>query len=119
MWRSRGESAGHELPRPQGAKVYRNSVHKRAGEPRETRSGALIPRPKYVEKYYNACGAVDIWNHFRQGGESLEDVWNTMDWRHRIFAILVEMMEANAFCTYAYFKDPALTHLSGLSPGDD
>ena len=59
---------------------------------------------KLVEEYYDGAPAVDIHNHIRQDGLSLETVWRTERWHHRFFAAMFGIIETNAFLAFNYFR---------------
>lgn len=63
-----------------------------------------MPRVKLVEEYFDGAPAVDIHNHIRQSGLSLEGVWNTQKWHHRMYASLFGIIEANSYLAFRYFK---------------
>ena len=44
-----------------------------------------IQQTKLMEEYYDGAPPVDIHNHIRQDGLSLETVWWTVRWHHRFF----------------------------------
>lgn len=62
-----------------------------------------ISRPKLVEEYHRGAPAIDIHNHIRQDGLSLETVWRTQKWQHRMFACILGIVETNAFLAFNYF----------------
>jgi hypothetical protein len=67
-------------------------------------------RPDVFETFYSARHAIDDNNNLRQNARSLEDVWQTKEWAHRTFAMILGMCEANAFRVYQYFVDQNLSH---------
>lgn len=62
-----------------------------------------VSRPKLVEEYFSGAPAIDIHNHIRQDGLSLETVWSTQKWQHRMFACIFGIIETNAFLAYNFF----------------
>lgn len=64
-----------------------------------------VPRIKLVEEYFSGAPAIDVHNHIRQSGLALELVWNTQNWKHRIYASLLGIIETNAYLAYKYFKN--------------
>ena len=63
-----------------------------------------VQRTKLAEEYYDGAPAVDIHNHIRQDGLSLESVWRTERWYHRFFAAMFGIIETNAFLAFNYFR---------------
>ena len=50
-----------------------------------------------IADYLNHCGAVDVHNHYQQGGLALE-LERTHDWVMHVFQTILRIMEVNA-CT--------------------
>ncbi|KAJ3659781.1 hypothetical protein Zmor_011453 [Zophobas morio] len=69
-----------------------------------------VKRPKLVQTYFDGAPAIDIHNHIRQSGLSLETVWNTQNWEHRMYASLFGIIETNAFLAYNYFASKNVDH---------
>ena len=57
-----------------------------------------------IEKYFNGAPAVDIHNHVRQDGLSLETVWRTDRWHHHFYASMFGIIDTNAFLAFNYFR---------------
>lgn len=69
-----------------------------------------VKRPKFVESYFDGAPAIDIHNHLRQSGLSLETIWNTQNWEHRMYASLFGIIETNAFLAYKYITAKEIDH---------
>ena len=70
-------------------------------------------RPSILAWYYHARHAVDDSNNTRQGTTALEDIWGTKDWKCRVFAFFLGVVEANVRNAYNYLaKKPAGSRLS-------
>ena len=63
-----------------------------------------VQRTKLAEEYYDGAPALDIHNHIRQDGLSLETIWRTERWHHRFFAAMFGIIETNAFLAFNYFR---------------
>ena len=63
-----------------------------------------VQRTKLAEEYYDGAPALDVHNHIRQDGISLETVWRTDRWHHRFFASMFGIIETNAFLAFNYFR---------------
>ena len=49
---------------------------------------------KVVEEYFEeGAAAIDVHNHYRQGGLRLEEAWGTTKWEHRVAATIIGMSE--------------------------
>ena len=57
-----------------------------------------------IEDYFDNAPAVDIHNHDRQDGLSLETVWRTDRWHHCLYASMFSIIETNAFLAFNYFR---------------
>ena len=53
-------------------------------------------RPKVVEDYIESAKVVDVHNHARQAGLSLETAWNTQRCDHRVLSTLLGIIETDA-----------------------
>ena len=70
-------------------------------------------RPSILAWYYHARHAVDDSNNTRQGTTSLQDIWGTKDWKCRVFAFFLGVVEANVRNAYSYLGGkPAGSRLS-------
>ena len=56
-----------------------------------------VPRPAIVQQYFAASNAIDVHNHYRQGGLQLEVAWRTHNWVHRLFATVLGICETDAY----------------------
>ena len=63
-----------------------------------------VQRTKLAEEYYDGAPAVDIHNHIRQDGLSLESFWRTERWHHRFFAAMFGIIETNTFLAFNFFR---------------
>lgn len=72
-----------------------------------------VPRPAVVQQYFDAADAIDVHNHFRQGGVRLEHHWHTHTWWHRNFATLLGMCETDAFLAFTHFHPDK--HLASIT----
>jgi hypothetical protein len=77
-------------------------------------SGVLVQktfvRPDVFETFYTNRHAVDDNNNLRQNTRSPEEVWQTKEWSHRTFAMLLGICEANAYHIYRYFVNHDVSH---------
>ena len=55
------------------------------------------------ELYRTWMMVVDVHNHYRQGNNSMADVWGTRDWTHRHFAEGIGFWVVNVFRALTYF----------------
>jgi hypothetical protein len=62
-----------------------------------------VPRPLVVKTYFDNANAVDVHNHFRQGGIHMEQAWQTQTWWHRVFSTLLGMWATDAFLAFRHF----------------
>jgi len=69
-----------------------------------------IPRPNVVEKYFSNANAIDVHDHYRQGGLALERSWRTHTWWHRVFATLLGMCETDAYLAFYHFGGHDVQH---------
>ena len=71
-----------------------------------------VKRPKIVELYFSGAPAVDIHNHYRQGGLGLERSFQTQVWWMRVFCTILGMIETDAYVAYIRFHRGAhdMTH---------
>jgi hypothetical protein len=69
-----------------------------------------IPRPAVVEKYFSNANAIDVHDHYRQGGLALERSWRTHTWWHRVFATLLGMCETDAYLAFYHFGGHEVEH---------
>jgi hypothetical protein len=60
-------------------------------------------RPDVFDVFYKARHSVDDNNNLRQNTRSIEDTWQTKHWQHRSFAMLLGIVESNAFLTFQNF----------------
>lgn len=63
-----------------------------------------VPRIKIIEEYFQGAPSIDVHNHLRQSGLALEEVWHTQNWKHRLYASLLGIIETNAYLAFKYFK---------------
>ena len=54
-------------------------------------------RPKLVEHYFDSAKIIDVHNHARQSGLSLETAWGTQRWDHRVLSTLLGIIETDAY----------------------
>ena len=54
-------------------------------------------KPKVVEDYFESAKEVDVHNHARQAGLSLETAWNSLRWDHRVLSTLLGIIETDAY----------------------
>ena len=66
-----------------------------------------VKRQQLVQMYFDGAPAIDIHNHYRQGGIALEQAWGTQMWWHRAFATMLGIIETNAFLAFRRFKPGA------------
>jgi hypothetical protein len=59
----------------------------------------IIRQSAMIADYLNHCGAVDIHNHYRQGGLALE-LERTHDWIMRVFQTILGIMEVNSYLAF-------------------
>lgn len=59
----------------------------------------IIRQSAMIADYLNHCGAVDIHNHYRQGGLALE-LERTHDWTMRVFQTILGIMEVNSYLAF-------------------
>jgi hypothetical protein len=71
-----------------------------------------VKRPKIVELYFSGAPAVDIHNHYRQGGLALEQSIQTRTWWVRVFCTILGIIETDTYVAYIRFHQGAqeLTH---------
>jgi hypothetical protein len=63
---------------------------------------------KYHEPFYNHFKfrhQVDDHNNMRHSPLSYEESWSTKDWKHRVFAFIIALVEVNARLAHSYFND--------------
>ena len=70
-----------------------------------------VKRKKVVETYFDAASKIDINNHMRQGGLTLETAWRTQSWASRVVATVLGIVETDAYLLYKTFH-PESTKLS-------
>ena len=75
---------------------------KLCGDPRVTRNGDYIHRPDVASFYLRNAAAVDIHNHFQNGGTGFEDVVEIKDSVMRQLTALIGFMECNGFLLAKY-----------------
>jgi hypothetical protein len=63
-----------------------------------------VKRQCVAADYFDAAAVIDIDNHYRQGGLSLEESWGTTRWDHRVAATIIGMCEVDAFLAYSRFE---------------
>jgi hypothetical protein len=71
-----------------------------------------VKRPKIVELYFSGAPAVDVHNHYRQGGLALEQSVQTRSWWMRVFCTILGIIETDTYAAYIRFHrgGPELTH---------
>jgi hypothetical protein len=70
-----------------------------------------VKQPRIVELYFSGAPAVDIHNHYRQGGLALEKNLQTKAWWMRVFCTILGIIETDAYVAYIRF----CPHARGLS----
>ncbi len=70
---------------------------------REESKEVLIKRPRVVQNYFDAANAVDVHDHFRQGGLCMEEEWRTQKWHIAVFRTLLAMIFTCSYLAYKYF----------------
>ncbi len=62
------------------------------------------PRPQLVEDYFEAASAIDIHNHYRQGGLAIERNVLTKNWAFRLilFCTILGIIVVDAYLAYLY-----------------
>jgi hypothetical protein len=61
-----------------------------------------VKRPCMIELFFRHFGAVDVYDHYRQGSLALELHWSTHTWWHRMFATMLGVTVTNAFFAYKF-----------------
>jgi hypothetical protein len=67
------------------------------------RNTVTFLRTDVHDLFYSARHGIDDNNNIRQNTRELADTWQSKDWRHRSFAMLLGVAEANAYLAYKYF----------------
>jgi hypothetical protein len=62
-----------------------------------------VKRPRIVEMYFAGAPAVDIHNHYRQGGLALEEGLQTKSWWMRAFCTILGIIETDTYVAYVRF----------------
>ena len=62
-----------------------------------------VNRSKLVEEYFDSASVIDINNHVRQGGLSLETAWKTQNWSSRVISIILGIIETDAYLMWKHF----------------
>jgi hypothetical protein len=62
-----------------------------------------VQRPRIVELYFSGAPAVDVHNHYRQGGLALEKGLQTKIWWMRVFCTILGIIETDAYVAYIRF----------------
>lgn len=70
-----------------------------------------VQQPRIVELYFAGAPAVDVHNHYRQGGLALEKCLQTKTWWMRVFCTMLGIIETDAYVAYIRF----CPHARGLS----
>jgi len=102
------------------------SLHIHPNQKESTRTddkGKLLKTLKYTEviaNHYNYRGAVDEHNANRHDcgtkhGLSLEEIWKTTRWTHRVSAFILAISEVNAYLAMIYFGATQLELLKKLA----
>ena len=60
-----------------------------------------------MEQYYQACGAIDQHNGFRQGNLRLEKFHKTLKWNRRCLVSILSSTMVDAFKAYEYHFPPS------------
>lgn len=63
-----------------------------------------VPRIKIIKEYFQGAPSIDVHNLLRQSGLALEEVWHTQNWKHRLYASLLGIIETNTYLAFQYFK---------------
>ena len=81
-------------------------MNRDTGEFFSSKGKKSIPRNDIVKRFHEHFGAVDINNHYRQGGLAFERQWKTKKFHHRFFMTLLGVCITNAFLMYKLeYKD--------------
>ena len=63
----------------------------------------LVNRPEALQRFYEACGAIDQHNRHRQHLLKLEKIWSTKRWNTRVlYSIMVGMVTVDAHLMSAH-----------------
>ena len=62
-----------------------------------------VKRSKLVEEYFDSASVIDINNHVRQGGLSLETAWKTHNWTSRVISTILGIVETDAYLMWKHF----------------
>ena len=54
-------------------------------------------RPTLVGHYFDSAKIIDVHNHARQSGLSLETAWATQQWDHSVLSTLLGIIETDAY----------------------
>ena len=102
--------------RDKGTKLFLSTTSNAdiSDRPRITRNDTVIPRPNVCADYFDNAAAIDIGNHYRQGGTSLEEAAQTHVALHKYFFGVMGMCFTNAFLAYKNFK-PHMKHMKHIN----
>ena len=83
---------------------WNKTRHVKLGDGNIARRTLEIPQPSIVQRYYRAANKIDIANQYRQGVLGIERIWNTKQWKCRLFQTFLGICFCNAYSAYRHFE---------------